>query len=510
MSLGMFSKYKGVIVTALLAIFLLTSPAHAAKTLEKMRIGQTDERTRIVFDLTHQSDDRISILSNPSRVVVDFPSFYSALDFKKFVLQQDSRLYRVRVLRLNNGAARIVLDLHKNQDVKYFKLPPSRTKPHRLVVDLLDPEEVAQPDKEVRMPMAKAEPTSPPVAPAKPQNVAQSAPAKVAEEEPVADTQFEAKPSAKSDAQTKTLAMDYKPKNYYIVAIDPGHGGYDSGAVGHDGIYEKEVTLQLAKRLAKAINVYPNMQAFLTRMDDRYLGLEERVEIAKRKQADLFISVHADSFHDSSVKGGAVYVLNEKGASSEMARLLADSENGYLKQVNLQKLDKDVAYAISDLSRAANAKSSRDLAQSVLSQMKKSVELHNENVQSANFAVLRLMDMPAILVEGAFLSNPQEAKKLTEYAFQTKLAHSIAEGIGNYVNDNQGKPLWGDNVMFQYVVKSGDNLTMIAQRFNVSVKDLVRINQLRSKNVLRVGAKIKIPITPKFVRKEGIFNLSRS
>jgi len=295
--------------------------------------------------------------------------------------------------------------------------------------------------------------------------------------------------------ESPVLAQNHE----FIIAIDPGHGGKDTGAIGQHHIYEKNVTLMIAKELKKLIDRKPGMHAVLTRNKDVFIPLSQRVRIAKEKNADLFVSIHADAFHDRSVKGGSVYVLSERGASSTMAKLLAKSENASLQDVSLEGMDQDVAFALSDLSRDANIKSSRKLAATVMQEMKKKVRMHKHSVQSAGFAVLKSIDMPSLLIETAFISNPQEARNLMNNRFRVKMASAITDGLSKYVKQQTRKPHWGDSLFVHYVVQKGDTLSEIAANYEVSTHSLKKLNGIKNANSLYVGKKIKIPVSDKLV-----------
>ncbi|MBF6058277.1 N-acetylmuramoyl-L-alanine amidase [Thiomicrorhabdus heinhorstiae] len=280
----------------------------------------------------------------------------------------------------------------------------------------------------------------------------------------------------------------------FVVAIDAGHGGKDSGAVGANGLYEKQVTLQMAKALQKELNRYPGIKAVLTRDRDVFIPLHERVKIAKQNHSDIFISIHADSFHDRNAQGGSVYILSRGGASSVMARVLAKSENAFLQDLSLKGRDDDVAYALSDLSREANIRASRALANTVLEEMSKQVSMHKASVQSANFAVLKSIDMPSLLIETAFISNPEEARKLASQHFQVKMASSIAGGLNRFVQTRVRKPAWGETLFVHYRVKKGDTLSSIASDYNLSVQRLLDANRSVDPRRLYVGTRILIPV----------------
>jgi N-acetylmuramoyl-L-alanine amidase len=286
-----------------------------------------------------------------------------------------------------------------------------------------------------------------------------------------------------------------------VVAIDAGHGGKDVGAIGHGNVYEKNVTLQMAKELKAVIDRQPGMRAVLTRDKDIYIGLADRVKIAKQKKADLFISVHADAFHDKSVTGGSVYVLSRGSASSVMASLLAKSENASLQDVKLGGMDHDVAFALSDLSREANVRESRNLGNIVLKEMQKTVKLHKPSLQSAGFAVLKSIDMPSLLIETAFISNPDEARKLVDKTFQRNMAQAIGNGLAQYAQQTMPKhldqPSVNQPMYVRYKVQKGDTLSSIASSYKVSMQTLKEVNNIKNANELFFGKTVKIPVSSK-------------
>jgi len=255
----------------------------------------------------------------------------------------------------------------------------------------------------------------------------------------------------------------------------------------------------MAKSLKKIIDGQPGMHAVLTRDKDVFIPLSKRVKIAKEKNADLFISIHADAFNDHSVRGGSVYILSERGASSTMAKLLAKSENASLDEVSLNGLDDDVAFALSDLSREATVKESRKLAKTVLGEMQKKVKMHKHSVQSAGFAVLKSIDMPSLLIETAFISNPHEARNLMSQKFQMKMAGAIVDGLAKYVDQNTKKTRWGETLYVQYKVQRGDTLSQIAANYAVTTQTLKKLNGIKNANSLYVGKKLKIPVSEKLV-----------
>lgn len=469
-------------IIALLMLLMWVSAAMAKPELTSMRIGQQNDTTRVVFDLNKLNQYKVSQLSNPSRLVVDFYKTANQLGFKNKHIT-DSRLFKVRVSS-SAKRVRVVLDLHKHGEHKVFTLAKNKLGNERLVVDLKDLGTTAKPAQKTPKSVAKKQ---------------AAAKATLVKE----NTKNTVKAPVKTHPATKSLldtesAVFSQAKNL-IVAIDAGHGGKDVGAVGHNNVYEKVATLNMAKELKRLIDRQPGMQAVLTRDKDVFIPLKKRVEIAKKHNADIFISIHADAFHDHSVRGGSVYVLSQGGASSVMARLLAESENASLQEVKLKGRADDVAFALSDLTREANIRSSHKLASTVLGEMQKKVKMHKHSVQSAGFAVLRSIDMPSLLIETAFISNPHEARNLMNKKFQTRMASAIVNGLTKFVENNAQKPRWGETLYVHYKVQSGDTLSEIAENYQVTTKVLKKLNNIKNANELYVGKKVKIPLSENVV-----------
>lgn len=528
----------------------------ASSVLSGMRIGQTEDKTRIVFDLKQANKYQVSQLSNPSRLVIDFYNTANYLSFKRKHIT-DNRLFKIRVSE-NKKRVRVVLDLHKTPQYESFLLAKNSKGKERLVLDLFDKKQKVVKAKQSAKPVvakstlkAKVEVPKSAVA-SKSQKIAKQTVGKVADvksnnsssativatKSTVKKSEVVKKTPQQSKVTTKkapvksllkpqknvkplvnlTKKTDSKPlidkptqqllnqdskvlaeQTQLVIAIDAGHGGKDTGAIGHNKVYEKQATLLMAKQLKKMIDRQPGMKAVLTREKDVFIPLSKRVKIAKQKQADLFISIHADAFHDKSVRGGSVYVLSERGASSTMAKLLAKSENAALQDIRLNGMDDDVAFALSDLSREANIKASRKLAATVLKEMKKTVKMHKHSVQSAGFAVLKSIDMPSLLIETAFISNPSEARNLMSRKFQKQMASAIANGLASYRKQTAPKQQWGETLYVHYKVQRGDTLSQIAQAYQVSTLTLKKVNNIKNANALYVGKKLKIPVSEKMV-----------
>jgi len=392
---------------------------------------------------------------------------------------------RIRTGRDRRGVYQVVVDLNAPARYKYFWLKGKRAGEKRLVVDVLKPSTglARAADKATPKPAKRTATPTRYVAAAKRHATAR------------------ARSSQRREIQQEILRFTRRPLDDHelIVAIDAGHGGKDTGAIGPGGVREKDVTLAMAHALKRRIDAEPGMRAVLIRKGDEFIPLYDRPKLAKKYNADLFISIHADAFpQDKRVRGGSVYVLNEKGASSAMAKALAHSENGSIF-LNAAASPEKVSYVLGDLVRKANLKASRKLAQSVLREMARKVRMHKLSVQSANFAVLRSLEMPSILIETAFISNPHDIKNLRSYRFRKLMAEAIVKGVKRYAVKRARQPHWGETLFVHYRVQPGDTLSEIAQRFGTRVSTLRRINRLRNVDRLYVGKRLKVPVSEKML-----------
>ena len=507
-------KFPLVLYVLLVLALLLGVQSVLAKTTElsAIRLGQTPDQTRVVFEIVNNQRFEVTRLTNPERIVVDFYQAKNAVSFQQQAFQ-DQRVAGMRVAA-DHERTRVVLDLRQSYQYRYFTLAKSANRPERLVIDLTTPA-LAQTTAASSIQMAQAS-TSVNQAQLKPveqpvESVKTTIPAKeqsaIAAVESVVKNSVVTKTTTavsqnKVQANQATEALlnnnrDFVAKKEFIVALDAGHGGRDAGAIGPTGVYEKEVTLALAQQMKQVIDQQPGMRAVLTRDRDEYLELKQRVDLAKKFKADIFISIHADAFTSQAPSGGSVYVLSSNGASSVMARTLAQSENAALGVLQLAGRDKDVAFVLSDLSREANIRSSRKLGETVLNEMQRTVTVHKHTIQSADFAVLKSIDMPSMLLEAAFISNPQEEKKLQDVRFQRTFAEAVTRGLRNFIDQTGHQPRWGETLYVQYKVQRGDTLSGVAQAYGLSSRELMRLNNIRNANQLYVGRKLKVPVTDK-------------
>lgn len=482
--------YKGVlgflVVLFLSGIYL---QAYAQPTeLSAVRLGQSPEQTRVVFEVKNNLDFKVFSLQNPARVVLDFEKATNSLSFqnKRF---QDARIAGMRIAT-NKDRTRVVLDLRDDFAYKYFILQASDKRPRRLVLDL---------SNKTKTILAKQEAATKPVVKTQPQVQAPiSKP-----EKPSVVLANKVEPSqniVKANKATEEMLnknQDFAPRKEFLVAIDPGHGGNDTGAVGPTGVKEKDITLALSRALKSQIDKVPGMRAILIRDKDVYLSLSKRVEIAEQHKADLFISVHADAYSTAAPRGGSVYVISQgKGASTPMAKILAMQENAAAGVLELSSIETDALNVIADMSREKNYEKSKVLGNRILQEMKKNMKMHKNGLQSANFAVLRQASMPSVLIEAAFISNPIEEKNLTTRAFQQRFAQTVAQGIGNY--NEQVPSLTSNTMMVQYRIKRGDNLSSIADNYGTTQRELMRINKISNANKIMIGQRIRVPITENF------------
>jgi N-acetylmuramoyl-L-alanine amidase len=395
-------------------------------------------------------------LSNPDRLVIDFSDAKLKTAISNFS-GNDRFVKNIRSGPRGDGGLRIVLDLKSRINPKIFALAPNREYGHRLVLDLMGSEQ------------------SDSVAPVK------ASPAKqmVAKKKPV-----------------KKL-----PARDVVVAIDAGHGGEDPGAVGRMGTKEKDVVLSIAKKLAVLLEKEKGIRPVLIRKGDYYLRLRKRSALARKHKADLFISIHADAFRDRRARGSSVFTLSNKGASSEAARWLAERENSadLIGGVELKDKDDVLASVLLDLSQTGTRQVSHDVADRVLKKMGRVGKMHHRRVQKAGFAVLKSPDVPSILVETAFISNPGEERNLRSNSHQNKLARSILSGIKDYFYSNPppgtllAQRLRPENELTRkHVISRGDTLGMIARQYQVSVHGLRDANGL-SGDQIRVGQVLQIP-----------------
>jgi N-acetylmuramoyl-L-alanine amidase len=287
-----------------------------------------------------------------------------------------------------------------------------------------------------------------------------------------------------------------EPLRDLIIAIDPGHGGHDPGAIGPGGTREKDVVLQIARRLAQRVEREPGMRPMLTRTGDYFLPLRERIARARAAQADVFLSIHADAIQNRSVQGSSVYILSERGASSEAARFLAQRENSadlHLGGVPIEAKDDSLTSVLLDLAQSGSLEASHALANRLISELHRVGKVRKPQVERANFAVLRSPDVPSVLVEAAFISNPTEERKLRTDSFQNSLADAILIGLRAYFATHAPPgTLIAEGRLDRHIIRPGETLSTIAERYRMSVAELRAVNDLPGDRIF-AGQVLAIP-----------------
>jgi len=428
-----------------LLLLLLSLPLQAQQVdIRGARIWTAPDRTRLVLDTAAPVLHKIFPLRNPPRLVIDIPD--ARFEDKLPSIEADEPL----LLGLRSGIRagndlRLVLDLKQKVRAKSFLLQPNERYGHRLVVDLVP-----------------------------------------------------AGTGNKKAAGGKPQSTSQKRLRDIVIAIDAGHGGEDPGAVGAGGTQEKVITLQIARKLARLVKKEPGMRPVLIRKGDYFLRLHKRIKLARKQRADLFVSIHADAFHDRQVRGSSIYTLSHRGASSEAAKWLADKENSadLMLGVDLSENDSLLATVLLDMTQNASLEHSNLAANRVLANLRWVGAVHKNKVQKAGFVVLKAPDIPSMLIETAFISNPEEEKRLCSKAHQTKLARAMLAGIKSYFTKYAPPGTRfarrGGGPKRRHVINRGDTLLEIAKHYDVSVTSLRSINDIDD-DQLRVGQVLTIP-----------------
>jgi len=432
-----------------LQFLLLASSSHVwSAELDGVRLWRAPDSTRLVFDLSGPVKYKLFSLEKPNRIVIDLKSVDSSFNMLAVDLKK-TPISTLRSATRNKSDLRVVLDLHKSVNPRSFLLKKHGDKPDRLVLDLHD--------KSVK-------------------------------------------------TEKKIIEVANARKRDIIIAVDAGHGGEDPGAIGPKRLREKNVVLAISKELVRQISRVKGYKGVLVRTGDYYIGLRKRRNIARDMRADLFVSIHADAFKDPKAHGASVFALSRRGATSETARFLARKENqadliGGVGGVSLEDKDKVLAGVLVDLSMTASLSSSLQVGKHVLKAMGSIARLHKKQVEQAGFAVLKSPDVPSILVETGFISNPKEAKSLGSSRYRKRMAEQVFKGIRQYFDD---KPPVGSYLAWQksgskssrrsavYIIGRGDTLSGIAEEYRVSVAALKKKNGLRSSKI-RVGQRLNIP-----------------
>jgi len=434
--------------TLLYVALLCDFPIAQAGVVEGVRVRPSPERTRIVFDVSQPIEHKIFSLKNPSRLVIDISDAQMQADMDQVSLKR-TPIAGLRYARRENNDLRFVLDLNAEVIPRSFVLKPILQYGDRLVVDLYTEEQQYKPIVQ----------------------------------------------------QTDLLSRQMRD---VIIAIDAGHGGDDPGAIGFGKLYEKHVVLSIANRMNALLEKETGFKGYMVRSGDYYIEHRKRTQLAREKKSDIFISIHADAFESAQPRGASVYAVSEKGATSETARWLSESENradliGGAGTLSLDDKDDLLAEVLLDLSVTQSLSTSLEVGSSVIRSLKSSTKMHTDKVEQAAFAVLKSPDMPSILVETGFISNPKDAAALKSSAHQQKLARAIVAGVKNYMllNPPEGSYLaWkkdqDQEQLLTYVIERGDTLTGIADRYKVSAETIKRVNGLRNDQIL-IGQILKIP-----------------
>ncbi|WP_032097706.1 MULTISPECIES: N-acetylmuramoyl-L-alanine amidase [unclassified Alteromonas] len=449
------------IISVLMLCLMAQVVSAAQNTINGVRVSPEATKTRIVFDVDSAPDFTYFTLKKPLRVVIDFKN--TANTFALSSVENSGSL--VRKLRYSTPkratSARVVVELNRNAAPSLFAVAPNKSYGHRLVLDLAD-----------------------------------SAP-EVAQKPASSSATSSSKQRVIIDESSSTRDRDI------IVAIDAGHGGQDPGSIGPAGSFEKHITLSIAKRLQAMVDAEDGMRAIMTRTGDYYLSPNKRPEIARQKKADLLISIHADAFTQPQPRGGSVWVLSMRRADTELGRWMERTERhsellgGAAEVISDKSSERYLAETILGLSMDHSMATSHDLGNKVIEELKAVTSLHKRKPQAASLAVLTSPDIPSILVEVGFISNPQEEKNLNWSKYRERLAKAMFNAAKRYFR--QVPPdgtLWAAEKAKNrtHRVRSGESLSLLAQRYNVRVSSIKAANNLRN-DVVRIGQVLTIPST---------------
>ncbi len=430
------------LVNIILLFALLTQTTWSAPVnVIASRVWPAVDYTRITIEVSSEVSQKITVLKNPDRLVLDLENIEINQALKSLpasISPSDPYIRQIRIGNFKPGVVRLAIDLKTEVNPKVVMLQPAGGYQHRLVLDvypLQDPllNVLNQLEKPVADSAPSANPTpSPMPSPATVADVLPADPLPV----PEVATPTSAEPVMEAPITNKPALVN--GQRLITIAIDAGHGGEDPGAKGANGSHEKNITLAIAKLLKQKIDAESNMRGILTRDGDYFIPLHGRVVKARNMQADLFVSIHADAFVRPDARGSSVFALSEKGATSASARYLAKKENesDLIGGVSLDKGDMNLARTLLDLSQTATINDSLKLGKHVLMKIGEINPLHKGSVEQAGFAVLKSPDIPSILVETAFISNPEEERKLNDDDYRSKLSLAILAGIKKYFANN--------------------------------------------------------------------------
>ncbi|WP_136248766.1 N-acetylmuramoyl-L-alanine amidase [Halomonas borealis] len=481
MSIGILPRR---LLGGLLALGMLAPSCALAASVDNLRLWAAPDHARLVFDLSASAEAEVFSLDDPRRLVIDLADTRLKADVDRLKLE-GSAIREVRTGVRNGDDLRVVLELNREIEPRDFSLTPNEQYGHRLVVDLEYPGESAVED---------------PIDPIE---------AMIRDQEIAADrAQAKAQVQGQDPAEvtpTREPAQPH-PRRDIIIAVDAGHGGEDPGALGPSGVREKDVVLEMAQRLARKVDATEGFKAVMIRDDDYYVGLRQRTRIARDQKADFFVSIHADAFRSPRPHGSSVFALSQSGATSETAQWLAASENradligGVDGSLSLDDKDEVLRGVLLDLTMTATLNDSLTIGGQVLDRMGRVNDLHKPRVEQAGFVVLKSPDIPSLLVETGFISNPDEERRLQSSSYQDRMMSAVFGGIRAHFQRNpppasllawqrdQGRDTGGDG----YRIQPGDTLSEIAARHGVPVAQLRAANELNG-DVIRVGQVLKIP-----------------
>ena len=426
------------------ALYFMVTHSWSAALLKDVRMAKHNNQVRLVLDLDSNVNTHVFSLQNPHRLVIDLENTILSKSIKKDNLQNNF----IRDIRFGGGvkeALRVVLDVARITKFKHFMIPGNRTQNTRMVVDISFPENSSK---------------------------------------------------LSQNQVSSDLLRDIR------IVIDPGHGGKDPGAIGPNGTWESVVALAVSQRLAEQINKTQDMRAFLTRSGDSFVPLRDRMEIARERKADLFVSIHADALDNNPrVRGASIYTLSDKGAVDEASKRLAKRENEDISigDVSLSGKNDSFATLMMGLSQSATNEASLEIGEFVLTELSRVISIRKKKVQQSGLLVLKSPDVPSILIETTYISNPNEEKKLKDRNFQNKLANAILKGVRNYflVNPPEetkfAKNLQNQSRTISYIVRRGDTLSEIADLYSISLSVLRRFNQINGSNI-KIGQTLQIPL----------------
>jgi N-acetylmuramoyl-L-alanine amidase len=434
--------------TVLLCLFVSATAQSAV--IEGVRSYRAPDYTRLVFDLSEQVEHQVFSLDNPRRLVIDISNISLQASLASLDLS-NTPVSNIRSAARNGTDTRVVLDLNAEVQPRSFLLTENDQYGNRLVIDLYD-----------------------------------------------------ANPSAPRERVVTASAEDLaNGQRDIVVAISAGHGGEDPGAIGVGGIQEKRVVLAIAREIESILRQMPGYRPVMIRDDDYYVNLRGRTNIAHENNADFFIAIHADAFTSSRAQGTTVYALSQRGATSEQARRLAEKENGAdliggVGSVSLSDKDEVLASVLLDLSLTASIASSLEAGNKIIESLGNVARMRRISVEQAAFVVLKQADIPSLLIEAGYITNPTDASNLNSPSYQRQFATAVVRGITSYFYETPPRGTlvaWHKNnggAPSSYVVSRGDNLSDIAERFNVSLNDLKAANNI-SGSVIYVGQTLSIP-----------------